>query len=124
MREEAGGRVGPRERGLGFEFENGIVGGVIPKEFIKPTEQGIKEALENGVLAGYPVIDVKVQLIDGSYRDVDSRIALELRHRDPPEIERPLRSLGEADDDEAEPVLAGLLVLLDEAAALQRREES
>ena len=53
-------------------FEDKIVGGVIPREFIAPVEQGIKEALENGVLAGYPMVDVKVELVYGSYHDVDS----------------------------------------------------
>src|SRR5262245_46058492 len=62
----------PAEPGHGFVFEDKIVGGVIPREYIAPVEQGIKEALENGVLAGYPVVDVKVELIDGSYHDVDS----------------------------------------------------
>jgi elongation factor G len=62
----------PSEPGQGFVFEDKIVGGVIPREYIGPVEQGIKEALETGVLAGYPVVDVKVQLIFGSYHDVDS----------------------------------------------------
>ena len=62
----------PNEKGKGFAFENAIVGGVIPKEFIRPVEQGIVEAMKNGVLAGYPVEDVKVKLFDGSYHDVDS----------------------------------------------------
>jgi elongation factor G len=62
----------PNEKGKGFEFENAIVGGVVPKEYIKPTEQGIVEAMRNGVLAGYPVEDVKVKLIDGSFHPVDS----------------------------------------------------
>ncbi len=62
----------PREAGQGFEFVNNIVGGVIPREFIKPIEEGIKEALTTGVLAGYPVDDVAVVLYDGSYHDVDS----------------------------------------------------
>jgi elongation factor G len=62
----------PSEPGQGYIFEDKIVGGVIPREFINPVEQGIKEALENGILAGYPVVDVKVQLIYGSYHDVDS----------------------------------------------------
>jgi elongation factor G len=62
----------PSEPGQGFVFEDKIVGGTIPREYIGPVEQGIKEALENGVLAGYPVVDVKVQLVDGSYHDVDS----------------------------------------------------
>ncbi len=64
--------LGPRERGEGFEFENGIVGGVIPKEYIPAVEKGIREQLGNGVLAGFPVVDVKVRLIDGSYHEVDS----------------------------------------------------
>ncbi len=64
--------VEPAEKGAGFVFEDKIVGGVIPREFIRPVEQGIAEALENGVLAGYPVVDVKVELVDGSYHDVDS----------------------------------------------------
>jgi elongation factor G len=64
--------VSPNEKGKGFVFENAIVGGVIPKEFIKPVEQGIVEAMKNGVLAGYPVEDVKVKLYDGSFHDVDS----------------------------------------------------
>jgi len=62
----------PNTTGHGFVFEDKIVGGTIPREYIRPVEQGIKEALENGVLAGYPVVDVKVQLVDGSYHDVDS----------------------------------------------------
>jgi elongation factor G len=62
----------PGEAGTGFVFEDNIVGGVIPREFISPIEQGVKEALENGVLAGYPMVDVKVELVDGSYHDVDS----------------------------------------------------
>ena len=64
--------VEPAEQGAGFVFEDKIVGGVIPREFIKPVEAGIREALETGVLAGYPMVDVKVQLVFGSYHDVDS----------------------------------------------------
>ncbi|RLJ71629.1 elongation factor G [Hydrogenivirga caldilitoris] len=64
--------IEPLERGQGFVFENAIVGGVIPKEFIPAVEKGIKEAMEGGVLAGYPVVDVKVKLYDGSYHEVDS----------------------------------------------------
>jgi elongation factor G len=64
--------VGPSEPGAGYVFENDIVGGVIPKEFISSIEKGIREAMLRGVLAGYPVIDVKASLFDGSYHDVDS----------------------------------------------------
>jgi elongation factor G len=62
----------PAEAGQGFVFEDKIVGGVIPREYIGPVEQGIKEALENGILAGYPMVDVRVELVFGSYHDVDS----------------------------------------------------
>ena len=62
----------PQEPGEGYEFEDKIVGGKIPKEYIKPVDEGIQEALGAGVLAGYPVVDVKVELVDGSYHDVDS----------------------------------------------------
>jgi len=64
--------VEPQEPGKGFEFENDIVGGSVPKEYIPAVEKGLKEALETGVLAGYPVVDLKVSLFDGSYHDVDS----------------------------------------------------
>jgi elongation factor G len=64
--------VEPAEQGQGFVFEDKIVGGVIPREYIGPVEAGIKEALENGIVAGYPVVDVKVELVYGSYHDVDS----------------------------------------------------
>ncbi|HEV2150428.1 MAG TPA: elongation factor G [Longimicrobiaceae bacterium] len=62
----------PAEPGQGFVFEDKVVGGVIPREFIKPASEGMREAMENGVLAGYPMVDVKVQLVFGSYHDVDS----------------------------------------------------
>ena len=62
----------PLEPGKGIEFESKIVGGAVPKEYIKPIEQGMREAAQTGVLAGYPVIDVKVTLVDGSYHEVDS----------------------------------------------------
>ncbi|WP_448588202.1 elongation factor G [Thermocrinis sp.] len=64
--------VEPLERGQGFVFENAIVGGIIPKEFIPSVEKGVKEAMQSGVVAGYPVVDVKVRLFDGSYHEVDS----------------------------------------------------
>ncbi|HEX6315381.1 MAG TPA: elongation factor G [Gemmatimonadaceae bacterium] len=64
--------LAPMEAGQGFHFEDKIVGGTVPKEYIGPVEQGIKEALENGVLAGYPMVDIKVELTDGSYHEVDS----------------------------------------------------
>ena len=62
----------PQPAGTGYEFVNDIVGGSVPKEFIKPIDQGIREALEGGILAGYPMVDVKATLYDGSYHDVDS----------------------------------------------------
>jgi elongation factor G len=62
----------PNEKGKGYEFEDAIVGGTVPREFIKPVSVGIQEAMKNGILAGYPVEDVKVKLFDGSYHDVDS----------------------------------------------------
>ncbi|PZR56453.1 MAG: elongation factor G [Candidatus Meridianibacter frigidus] len=65
-------RLEPQEPGAGFIFESKIVGGSIPREFIKPVEEGIKEACQSGVLAGYPVLDFKATLFDGSYHDVDS----------------------------------------------------
>lgn len=64
--------VEPSEESSGFEFVSKIVGGTIPKEYVSPAEQGMKEACESGILAGYPVIDLKVTLVDGSYHDVDS----------------------------------------------------
>ncbi len=65
-------RIEPSEAGSGYEFENKIVGGVVPKEYIGAVDKGVKEQMENGVIAGYPVVDVKVSLYDGSYHDVDS----------------------------------------------------
>ena len=65
-------RIEPNEPGAGFVFENAIVGGAIPKEFIGPTQQGIEEALKSGIIGGYEVLDVKVTLYDGSYHEVDS----------------------------------------------------
>ena len=65
-------RISPNEPGKGYEFSNDIKGGTIPKEYIKPIDQGIQEAMQGGVLAGYEMVDVKVSLYDGSYHDVDS----------------------------------------------------
>ena len=65
-------RIEPLEAGLGYEFVNAIVGGVVPKEYIPAVDKGVKEQVQNGVLAGFPLVDVKVTLFDGSYHDVDS----------------------------------------------------
>jgi elongation factor G len=65
-------RIEPQEAGKGYEFENAIVGGAVPKEYINAVNKGAQEQLENGVIAGFPVVDVKVTLFDGSYHDVDS----------------------------------------------------
>jgi elongation factor G len=65
-------KLDPQPPGLGYEFVNDVTGGSVPKEFIKPIDQGIREALEGGILAGYPMVDVKATLYDGSYHDVDS----------------------------------------------------
>ena len=65
-------RIAPREAGEGYEFENGIVGGVVPREYIGAVDKGVREQMENGVVAGYPLVDCKVTLYDGSYHDVDS----------------------------------------------------
>ena len=62
----------PQEPGAGYEFHDKVVGGKIPKEYIKPVDEGIQEALTAGILAGYPVVDIKVELIEGSYHEVDS----------------------------------------------------
>jgi elongation factor G len=64
--------IEPQARGTGYVFENAIVGGVVPKEYIPAVDKGIQEAMANGVMAGYPIVDLKVRLIDGSYHDVDS----------------------------------------------------
>jgi elongation factor G len=65
-------KIEPHEPGKGYEFVNGIVGGSVPREYIPAVDKGIKEAVETGVIAGYPIVDVKVTLFDGSYHDVDS----------------------------------------------------
>ena len=88
-------RIKPAEEGHDFVFDNEIFGGVIPKEFIKPIEQGIKEALETGVLAGYPTTGVHVELYDGSYHDVDSsemafKIAGSMAYQDAARKARPI----------------------------------
>jgi elongation factor G len=88
-------RIKPAEEGHDFVFDNQIFGGVIPKEFIKPVEQGIKEALETGVLAGYPTTGVHVELYDGSYHDVDSsemafKIAGSMAYQDAAKKARPI----------------------------------
>ena len=80
-------RMLPKERGEGYEFKNAVVGGTIPKEFIPAAEKGFKEALVAGVIAGYPVVDLKVELYDGSYHDVDSseiafKVAAQMAFRD------------------------------------------
>jgi elongation factor G len=62
----------PQEPGAGYEFVNKIVGGVVPKEYIPSVDKGVQDCLSTGVLAGYPIVDVKVELVDGSYHDVDS----------------------------------------------------
>ncbi|MDQ5821765.1 MAG: EF-Tu/IF-2/RF-3 family GTPase, partial [Actinomycetota bacterium] len=62
----------PQEPGAGYEFKDKIVGGKIPREFIAPVDQGIQEAMNSGIIAGYPIVDVRVELVDGSYHDVDS----------------------------------------------------
>jgi elongation factor G len=65
-------RLEPREPGAGYEFENAVVGGAVPREYISAVDKGVKEQMENGVIAGFPVVDVKVTIFDGSYHDVDS----------------------------------------------------
>ena len=65
-------KLEPREAGAGYEFVNGIVGGVVPREYIPAIDKGVREQMENGILAGFPVVDVKVTVFDGSYHDVDS----------------------------------------------------
>ena len=65
-------RIEPNERGKGFLFESKVVGGTVPREYFRPIEQGVKEALDTGIIAGYPMVDVKVYLVDGSYHEVDS----------------------------------------------------
>jgi len=65
-------KIEPQPEGGGYEFVNGIVGGSVPREYIPAVDKGVKEALEGGVIAGYPVVDIKVTIFDGSYHDVDS----------------------------------------------------
>lgn len=65
-------RIEPKEPGSGFEFVNEIIGGVVPKEYIPAIEKGVREQMENGIIAGYPVVDIRVAIFNGSYHDVDS----------------------------------------------------
>jgi elongation factor G len=65
-------RLHPQEPGQGFVFENSVVGGTIPKEFINPIQKGIEEAMQGGILAGFPMVDLRIEVFDGSYHDVDS----------------------------------------------------
>ena len=88
-------RIEPKEAGTGYEFVNGIVGGVVPKEYIPAVDKGVREQMENGVIAGYPVVDCKVTLYDGSYHDVDSsemafKIAGSMCFRDGAQKARPV----------------------------------
>ena len=88
-------RLEPKERGEGYEFVNELVGGVIPKEFVPAIDKGIQEQMENGIIGGFPVIDMKVTLFDGSYHEVDSnemafRIAAAMGFRDGAEIASPV----------------------------------
>jgi elongation factor G len=88
-------RIEPRELGSGYLFENVVVGGSVPKEFIPAVDKGIQEQMENGIIAGYPVVDVKVSLFDGSYHDVDSnemafKIAGSMAFRDGAETAKPV----------------------------------
>ncbi|AEG02174.1 elongation factor G [Methylomonas methanica] len=88
-------RIEPRELGSGYVFENQVVGGSIPKEFIPAVDKGIQEQMENGIIAGFPVVDVKVSLFDGSYHDVDSnemafKIAGSIAFRDGAETAKPV----------------------------------
>lgn len=85
----------PNEEGAGFEFEDAIVGGVVPREYIPAVEAGLKDALENGVLAGYPLVDIKARLHDGSYHDVDSsetafKVAASLALREAAKLANPV----------------------------------
>src|SRR3989344_5039582 len=63
-------KLGPKARGEGYEFVNAIKGGAIPQEYISPSEKGIKETMDNGVLAGFPMVDIQVTIYDGSFHDV------------------------------------------------------
>jgi elongation factor G len=95
--------VEPRERGAGFLFENKIVGGAVPREFVGPTEDGVKSALENGPLGGYPVVDVLVRLIDGSTHPVDSsEMAFRMAG-----IEGMRKAMNQADPVLLEPIMKG-----------------
>lgn len=85
----------PLEKGKGFEFENGIIGGTVPREYVPAVEKGIKEAMESGVIAGYPMVDIKATLVDGSYHEVDSnemafKIAASMAFKDGAQKARPV----------------------------------
>ncbi|HAG07033.1 MAG TPA: elongation factor G, partial [Peptococcaceae bacterium] len=102
--------VEPRERGAGFDFVNKIVGGVVPKEYIPAVEAGVREAMESGVLYGYPVVDVRVTLVDGSYHPVDSsemafKVAGSLAFK---------KAAGQAEPQLLEPVMRVEVVVPDE----------
>jgi elongation factor G len=103
-------RIEPNEPGAGYVFENKIVGGVIPKEYIPAVDQGIRSAMQSGVLAGYNVVDVKVTLYDGSYHEVDSsdmafRIAGSIAFRD---------AMKKADPVLTEPIMKVVVIVADE----------
>jgi len=103
-------RVEPNNSGVGYEFVNQIVGGVIPREYIEPINQGIKGAMMSGVLAGYPVVDVKVTLFDGSFHEVDSselafRIAASMAFKE---------ALKKADPVILEPIMKVIITIPDD----------
>jgi len=102
--------VQPLDGGSGFEFENEIIGGSIPREYIKPTESGIREAMDGGILAGFQLRDIRVRLLDGSYHEVDSsemafKIAGSMAAKD---------AVGKADPAILEPVMRVEVVMPEE----------
>jgi elongation factor G len=86
-------RVEPNEPGKGYEFINGIKGGTIPKEYIKPIDQGVQGAIELGILAGYPLVDIKVTLFDGSYHEVGSIAFKEAARKASPVLLEPVMAV-------------------------------